>query len=50
MAKILKSNDEARKALEAGVDKLADTVKGHPRPQRAAMWCSSANTVPPHHQ
>ena len=27
MAKILKSNDEARKALEAGVDKLADTVK-----------------------
>ena len=27
MAEILKSNDEARKALEAGVDKLADTVK-----------------------
>ena len=27
MAKILKSNDEARKALETGVDKLADTVK-----------------------
>ena len=27
MAKILKSNDEARKALEIGVDKLADTVK-----------------------
>ncbi len=27
MAKILKSNDEARKALETGIDKLADTVK-----------------------
>ena len=27
MAKILKSNDEARKALEAGVNSLADTVK-----------------------
>ena len=27
MAKILKSNDEARKALEKGVDQLADTVK-----------------------
>ena len=27
MAKILKSNDDARKALEVGIDKLADTVK-----------------------
>ena len=27
MAKMIKSNDEARKALEVGVDKLADTVK-----------------------
>ena len=27
MAKMLKNNDEARKALELGVDKLADTVK-----------------------
>ena len=27
MAKMIKSNDEARKALETGVDKLADTVK-----------------------
>ena len=27
MAKILKSNDDARKALEIGIDKLADTVK-----------------------
>ena len=27
MAKIIKRGDEARKALEAGVNQLADTVK-----------------------
>ena len=38
MAKILKSNDEARKALEAGVDKLADTVKVTLGPKVSAIW------------
>ena len=28
MSKIIKRGDEARKALESGVNQLADTVKG----------------------
>ena len=38
MSKIIKRGDEARKALESGVNQLADTVKSLWAP-RAAMWC-----------
>lgn len=33
MAKQFKYGDDARKALEAGVDALANTVKNHSRPK-----------------
>ena len=38
MSKLIKSGEEARKALEAGVNVLADTVKA-PSAPRAATWC-----------
>ena len=38
MAKIIKRGEEARKALESGVNQLADTVKITLGP-RAATWC-----------
>ena len=39
MSKIIKRGDEARKALESGVNQLADTVKRSLWAPRAAMWC-----------
>ena len=47
MAKELKYGSEARKALEAGVDKLADTVrvtlgpKGRNVVLDKSVWCST---------
>lgn len=34
MAKQIIYGEEARKALEAGIDKLSNTVKNNTRPQR----------------
>ncbi len=46
MAKIIKRGDEARKALEAGVNQLADTVKRSPWAPRAATWCWIRSSAP----
>ena len=45
MAKQLKYGEEARRALETGLDQLANTVKitwG----RRAATWCWTRNMAP----
>ncbi len=34
MSKQIIYGEEARKALQAGIDKLSDTVKNHPWPER----------------
>lgn len=46
MAKIICYGEEARHALERGVNQLADTVKITWVP-RAAMWCWTRSSVPP---
>jgi|GEM_PF-5589910 len=45
MAKDLKYAEDARHALERGVNKLADTVK-IPSARKAAMSCSTKSSVP----
>ena len=44
MSKLIKSGEEARKALEAGVNVLADTVKVTLGP-RAATSCSTRSSA-----
>ena len=44
MAKEIKFGEEARKALEIGVNKLADTVKVTLGPKEG-MLCSTRNSV-----
>ena len=44
MAKLLSFNEDARRALERGVDRLANTVKVTLGP-RAATWCSTSPTA-----
>ena len=46
MAKIIKRGEEARKALESGVNQLADTVKITLGP-KAATWCWIRSSAPP---
>ncbi len=48
MAKLIKRGDEARKALEAGVNTLADTVKVTlgPKP-RPTTWPATVPPPPP---
>ena len=46
MAKQIKYGAEARKALEAGINALADTVKITMGP-RAATWCWIRSTALP---
>ncbi len=46
MAKQIKYGDEARKALETGVNVLADTVKITSVP-RVGTWFSIKNSAPP---
>ena len=46
MAKMLSYGEEARQALERGVDKLANTVKVTLGP-RAATWSCGELTAPP---
>ena len=46
MSKLIKRGDEARKALEAGVNSLADTVKITLAP-RAATWFWTRSTALP---
>ena len=46
MSKLIKRGDEARKALEAGVNSLADTVKITLGP-KGATWCWTRSTAPP---
>ena len=46
MSKMIKRGDEARKALEAGVNQLADTVKVTLGP-RAATSCSTRSSARP---
>ncbi len=46
MSKIIKRGDDARKALEAGVNQLADTVRS-PSAPRAATWCWIRSSAPP---
>ena len=48
MAKQFKYAEDARKALEKGVDTLANTVK-LPSVPKAAMWFGESS-APPHHQ
>ena len=45
MAKQFKYGDDARKALEAGVDALANTVKITLAPKRVETLCSTVLTV-----
>ena len=45
MAKQIKQGEDARKALCAGIDTLANTVKINPGPRRAAMWCWAKSSV-----
>ena len=47
MAKQFKYGEDARRALERGVNILADTVKNHPGSKGDAMWYSKRNTVGP---
>ena len=49
MSKLIKRGDEARKALEAGVNSLADTVKITLVP-RAGTWFWTEVRRSPHHQ
>ncbi|MFR6344059.1 MAG: hypothetical protein ACLUO4_04220 [Christensenellales bacterium] len=44
MAKQFKYGEEARRALERGVNTLADTVK-IPWAPKAVTWCWNANTA-----
>ncbi len=46
MAKQIKFGEEARRALEAGIDAVANTVKVTLAP-RAAMWCWTRSSVRP---
>ena len=48
MAKMIKSNDEARKALEVGVDKLADTVKVTLGPKGRNVVLAQIRPAPDH--
>lgn len=45
MAKQLKYGEEARRALESGMNQLANTVKITMAP-KAATWCWIRNTAP----
>ena len=45
MAKQIKQGEDARKALCAGIDTLANTVKITLGP-RAATWCWTKSTAP----
>ena len=46
MAKQIKQGEDARKALCAGIDTLANTVKS-PSAPRAAMWCWARSSAHP---
>jgi chaperonin GroEL len=50
VSKILKFDDEARRALEAGVNKLADSRQGHARPQGSQRGARQEVRRPDHHQ
>ena len=45
MAKILKFNEEARRALEAGVNKLADAVKVTLGPKVATLFLTKSSAL-----
>ena len=50
MSKLIKRGDEARKALEAGVNSLADTVKITLGPKGRNVVLDKKYGAPPHHQ